>query len=72
LKAEAWQRVKRLIDQKRISVCAWCRRPYTDKGVVGVKLTDAQYAEVVSHGICQQCKAEMLDEGKAKKTKAAE
>ena len=72
MKAEAWQRVKRLIDQKRISVCAWCRRPYTDQGVVGVKLTDDQYGEVVSHGICQQCKADQLAEVKAKKTKAAE
>lgn len=67
MESAAWKRVKKLIDKKRLSVCAWCRRPYTESGIAGVPLTDQEYAEVVSHGICQTCKLEQLEEARGRK-----
>lgn len=69
---KAWQAAKKEIDAGNLSVCAWCRRPYTDTGVVGTLLTDDQYSEILSHGICPPCKLEVFAESRARKAGAAE
>lgn len=65
-----WKKVKAMVDQGAASVCAWCRRPYTAQGVIGTVLTDNQYAEIISHGICPPCKSEMMTEARTKKAGA--
>lgn len=56
------QTEQRVEDQKS-SVCAWCRSEY-DKfsGVRGQKLSDTEYAAVLSHGICNDCKTALVSE----------
>lgn len=45
------------------SVCAWCRHEYnTETGEHLRCLTDAEYAQVVTHGCCPACRRKMLGE----------
>lgn len=71
MEEKAWKDARKEIAAGRLSVCAWCRRSYTAAGVVGYLLTDEQYNEILSHGICPPCRIDAFAEVKAKKTGAA-
>lgn len=64
MKASLWKLVRGRIGApgSSYSVCAWCRRVYTPKIIMADKLSDAQYAEIKSHGICPECKRSQLTE----------
>lgn len=61
-----WKVIKRYLERGGgpYSVCAWCRRVYTPDRILSDKLTEDQYKQVVSHGICAECKAESLREAR--------
>ena len=51
------------IKQQQVSICAWCRHEYDDEtGERGRYLTNAEYAEIESHGCCRICARAMLAE----------
>jgi hypothetical protein len=51
------------LQELKKSVCAWCRSEYdTETGRKVRYLTDAEYALVLSHGICGECAARMRSE----------
>ena len=43
-----------------VHVCAWCKCIYDDQGKRLIKLDEEDYKEYPSHGICLQCKTELL------------
>ena len=45
------------------AVCAWCHHEYSNDQTLGL-LNDADYAKVISHGICPSCKVAVLAEAK--------
>jgi hypothetical protein len=51
-----------------VSVCAWCRCEFdTTTGEPIRRLSDAEYAAVVSHGCCKVCSSEMMKEFRSEK-----
>jgi len=68
MKSALWKVLKRriLAPGGGMSVCAWCRRAYTRDMILKDPLTDEQYREIKSHGICGKCKADQLAEARAK------
>lgn len=67
----AWKIVKRKLADRELSLCGYCRRPYSDRSFipVGTALTDQQFSEVVSHGMCRLCKFRALEADKAEAAK---
>lgn len=62
----AWKVVKQRIIDHDLSLCGYCRRPYSSRSLVpvGTVLTDRQYDEIESHGICRLCKLRMMEQEK--------
>lgn len=48
-----------------IQVCAWCQVKIRDVGGTVRKSADGQEQEIVSHGICPECRAEYFPKAKA-------
>lgn len=56
--------------KRPFAVCAWCKPQSVYDAATGKqldRLTPAQFAEIDSHGICQECKAAQLAETRARK-----
>jgi rubredoxin len=59
--------------EQKISVCAWCRHEYdAETGERIRRLTDAEYAQVITHGCCPACGQAMLAEYAAVRTTTQE